>query len=91
MSEKTPTQQVSEWLTALSAALDRGDAAAAAALFGEDSYWRYLVTFTWNITTAEGNAEVREMIERAVVPAKPTAWQLEGEGSELGAKRPLPD
>ena len=84
MSEKTPTQQISEWLTALGGALDRGDAAAAAALFGDDSYWRDLVTFTWNITTAEGNAEVREMIERAVVPAKPSAWQLEGEGVEAG-------
>ena len=36
MSEKTPTQQVSEWLAALGAALERGDAAGAAALFGED-------------------------------------------------------
>ena len=84
MSDKTPTQQVSDWLTALGGALDRGDAAAAAALFGDDSYWRDLVTFTWNITTAEGNAKVREMIERAVIPAKPSAWQLEGEGTEAG-------
>ena len=57
MSEKTPTQQVSEWLAALGAALERGDAAGAAALFGDDSYWRDLVSFTWNITTAEGNAQ----------------------------------
>ena len=84
MSDKTPTQQVSDWLTALGGALDRGDAAAAAALFGDDSYWRDLVTFTWNITTAEGNAKVREMIERAVLQAKPSAWQLEGEGTEAG-------
>ena len=84
MSDKTPTQQVSDWLTALGAALDRGDAAAAAALFGDDCYWRDLVTFTWNIATAEGNAKVREMIERAVLPAKPSAWELEGEGTEAG-------
>src|SRR5262245_37223034 len=84
MSEKTPTQQVSEWLAALGAALERGDAASAAGLFGDDSYWRDLVSFTWNITTAEGNANVRRMIEHAVIPAKPSAWRLEGEASEAG-------
>jgi hypothetical protein len=62
----------------------RGDAAGAAALFGDDSYWRDLVSFTWNITTAEGNAKVRHMIERAVISAKPSAWRLEGEASEAG-------
>jgi hypothetical protein len=84
MSEKTPTQQVSEWLAALGTSLERRDVAGAAALFGDDSYWRDLVSFTWNITTAEGNAKVHEMIERAVIPAKPSAWQLEGEASEAG-------
>ena len=82
MTRQTPTQQVSEWLVALGGALERHDAAAAATLFGDDSYWRDLVSFTWNITTAEGNARVREMIEGAVIPARPSAWQLEGEASE---------
>jgi putative flavoprotein involved in K+ transport len=84
MSEKTPTRQVSEWLAALDAAVERADAAGASALFGDDSYWRDLVSFTWNITTAEGNAKVRQMIEGAVIPAKPSAWQLDGEASEAG-------
>ena len=84
MSEKTPTQQVSEWLAALGSALERGDAAGAAALFGDDSYWRDLVSFTWNIATAEGNAKVHQMIEHAVIPAKPSAWRLEDEASEAG-------
>jgi putative flavoprotein involved in K+ transport len=84
MSGKTPTEQVSEWLATLDSALQRGDVAAAAALFGADSYWRDLVSFTWNITTAEGNANVSDMIERAVIPAEPFAWQLEGEAGESG-------
>ncbi|HZP82162.1 MAG TPA: NAD(P)/FAD-dependent oxidoreductase [Chthonomonadaceae bacterium] len=82
MNEKTPTQQVSEWLADLDAALARGDTEGAAALFGDDSYWRDLVAFTWNITTAEGNASVRQMIAQAVIPKKPSAWQIEGEASE---------
>jgi putative flavoprotein involved in K+ transport len=82
MSENTPAQQVSEWLAALSAALERGDAGGAADLFGAECYWRDLVSFTWNITTAEGNSAVRDMIAQAVIPAKPSAWQLEGEATE---------
>src|SRR5579862_8848640 len=84
MNGKTPTQQVSEWLAALGAALELGDADGAAELFGDDSYWRDLVSFTWNITTAEGSADVAKMIEQAVIPARPSAWQLEGEASEAG-------
>jgi putative flavoprotein involved in K+ transport len=81
---KTPTQQVTEWLAALDAALKRGDAAGAATLFGDECYWRDLVSFTWNITTAEGNAKVRQMIEGAVIPARPSAWQINGEASVAG-------
>src|SRR5438552_5938294 len=84
MSEMTPGRQVSEWLAALDAALRGGDADGAAALFNDDSYWRDLVSFTWNITTAEGNAKLREMIQRAVIPAKPFAWKLEGDATEAG-------
>jgi putative flavoprotein involved in K+ transport len=82
VKDVTPTQRASGWLAALDAALGRGDSAAAAALFGDDSYWRDVVSFTWNITTAEGNVKIRQMIEAAVIPAKPSAWQLDGEASE---------
>jgi putative flavoprotein involved in K+ transport len=84
MSENTPTTQVADWLAALNTALTRGDAAAAAKLFNDESYWRDMVSFTWNIATAEGHAKVRELIERAVLPAKPSNWQLEGEATEAG-------
>jgi putative flavoprotein involved in K+ transport len=84
MSESTPTREVAAWLASLDQALTRGDAAGAVALFNDESYWRDMVSFTWNIATAEGNAKVREMIERAVLPAKPSNWQLEGEATEAG-------
>ena len=82
MNPKTPTQHVSEWLVALGVALECGDTEDATDLFGADSFWRDLVSFTWNITTAEGGASVRTMIEQAVIPANPTAWQLEGDATE---------
>lgn len=87
MNEKSPTEQISEWLAALSAALASGDADGAANLFGENGYWRDLTAFTWNIFTAEGNAEVRRMIEQAVIPAKPTSWRIHGEASETAGMK----
>ncbi len=83
MNEKTPTQQVSEWLADLGAELERGDAQSAAILFGDESYWRDVVSFTWNITTAEDRADIRWMIEKAVIPAKPSSWELDGEAREV--------
>jgi putative flavoprotein involved in K+ transport len=82
MSDTTATRQVSEWLAKFADALGRGDANATAALFNDDSYWRDLVSFSWNIVTSEGKAAIRDMIERAVIPARPSGWQLEGEGGE---------
>jgi len=82
MGAVTPTQQLAQWLATFGAALSRGDAAAAAALFTDDSYWRDLVSFTWNIITAEGRPGIRDMIERAVLPARPRGWQLDGEANK---------
>ena len=42
------------WLADWSQALAANDVGAAAALFNADSYWRDLVSFTWNIVTVEG-------------------------------------
>jgi putative flavoprotein involved in K+ transport len=74
-----PTRQVSEWLSQFGGALDRADPAAAAEMFHEESYWRDLVSFTWNIKTAEGKHNIKAMLEATVPGAKPGAWRTEGE------------
>jgi putative flavoprotein involved in K+ transport len=84
MPDSTPSAVVTQWLADLNSALGSGNAAAAAALFNEESYWRDMVSFTWNIKTAEGRAQVQEMIERAVIPAQPGHWALDGEATEAG-------
>jgi putative flavoprotein involved in K+ transport len=58
--------EVERWLSRFDEALTRGDSAGAAELFGQDSYWRDLVAFTWNITTVEGQAGVRDIVKRQV-------------------------
>jgi putative flavoprotein involved in K+ transport len=72
------TQQVSEWLSSFGKALDRADFGAAGQMFEDDSYWRDLVAFTWNIKTAEGSENIRAMLEATIPGAKPRRWLAEG-------------
>jgi putative flavoprotein involved in K+ transport len=72
------TQQVSEWLSNFGTALDRADFDAAVKMFEEESYWRDLVSITWNIVTLEGKEKIKAMLEAAVPEAKPGQWRIEG-------------
>ena len=80
-SMSASTQQVSEWLSDLGTALDRADFDAAVQLFEEDSYWRDLVSLTWNIKTLEGKENIKAMLEATVPDAKPGQWRIEGDAT----------
>ncbi len=80
----TPTQDIQDWLARFGAACSAGRHAEAAAMFGDDGYWRDLVAFTWNIKTAEGPAQIQAMLEATVPAAQPSDWKIQGEGSEAG-------
>jgi putative flavoprotein involved in K+ transport len=70
-----PAAAVDGWLSSFEAALTEGDSEAAAALFAEESFWRDLVAFTWNIRTLEGPAEVKEMLDHTLGQVKPRGWR----------------
>ena len=55
--------QVDQWLARFEEALAAGDSAAASELFADDSFWRDLIAFTWNIKTVEGPAGVKDMLD----------------------------
>jgi putative flavoprotein involved in K+ transport len=80
----TPTATVQGWLDDFGAALSRSDYDAATAMFGTDAYWRDLVSFTWNIKTAEDPTAIRLMLEATVPLAQPDNWRIQGEGSDAG-------
>jgi len=67
--------EVDAWLARFDSALTEGDTAAAAALFTEDSFWRDLVSFTWNLKTVEGRAGVKDMLDHTLARTKPRGWR----------------
>jgi putative flavoprotein involved in K+ transport len=82
MPDPNPTSVVKTWLKNLENALSAKDSAAAAKLFGTESFWRDLVSITWNIKTVEGPDEIKHMLERTLSNAKPHNFQIEGEANE---------
>ncbi len=79
----TPTKEVSDWLTEFGAALERGDIDAATAMFADESYWRDLVSFTWNIKTVEGRGEIADMLGAQLEHVKPSGFTIVGDATEL--------
>jgi putative flavoprotein involved in K+ transport len=63
----SPRAAAESWLATFNAALAAGDADAAAKLFAATSFWRDLISFTWNIKTVENPDGVRDML-RATLP-----------------------
>ena len=82
MSDISPTKQVSDWLSDFGAALEKSDISGALEMFDDDSYWRDLVSFTWNINTSEGKDAIEEMLDATLSHAQPSAFAIDGEGSE---------
>ena len=76
MAGKTPKATIAELLRAFDKALQAGNGKAAAALFGAESYWRDLVSFTWNIKTLEGIAEIAAMLKATLAQVKPSKWRI---------------
>jgi len=80
MLDTTATGKVAAFLGAFGAALEAGDIDKVTSMFEDECYWRDLVTFTWNIKTMEGKAEVADMLRHQLAATKPTEWQVaEGE------------
>ncbi|AEG50940.1 FAD-dependent pyridine nucleotide-disulfide oxidoreductase [Sphingobium chlorophenolicum L-1] len=81
------------WLDALEEALTRNDIDRATALLKPDGYWRDLLTFNWDFTTAHGADQIRAMLVRAVQHDSPRNFRVEGapRASMLGDIAPTLD
>ena len=67
---------VQAWLAELDRALQATDVAAALDLFEDDCYWRDFVSFTWNLKTLEGKADIERMLTATLDTVKPSGWVL---------------
>ncbi len=75
----SPAEQVEHWLAEFSSALNGGDGSEITQLFGEESYWRDLIAFTWNIITLEGKQQISAMLDQCLAQALPVALSLSGD------------
>jgi len=82
MTQTSPHGRASAWLDQYGAALGRHDAAATAALFDADCYWRDLVAFTWNICTQESQGAIEKMVQARSADVAASHFALEGEATE---------
>ena len=74
--DRTTTAIVTDWLSSFDQALTAGDGDAVAALFTEDSYWRDLIAFTWNIKTSEGREQIAAMVNATLAQVQPSGWTI---------------
>ncbi|MEJ2861775.1 NAD(P)/FAD-dependent oxidoreductase [Actinomycetospora sp. OC33-EN07] len=74
---------MSTWLTEFADALSAGDGDRTAALFADESYWRDLVSFTWNLVTVEGPAGAADLVRsEAARQASPVSFSVDGTPTE---------
>ena len=69
------------WLAEFDAALKSEDISRVTNLFSDDCYWRDLVSFTWNIKTMEGKAQIADMLKATLGSVKPSNWKLAEDAS----------
>ncbi|MCM2504310.1 NAD(P)/FAD-dependent oxidoreductase [Aureimonas altamirensis] len=74
MLNDSPATRVDGVLAKLGSALEKGDIDTAVNLFQVDCYWRDLVAFTWNIDTAEGHEQIRDMLKAQLPAIRPSGF-----------------
>ncbi|WP_226628247.1 NAD(P)/FAD-dependent oxidoreductase [Alloyangia pacifica] len=77
MLDSTVVSRTQEVLDRLNAALEGGDATAAAELFATDSYWRDLISVSWNVKTVEGPGGVADMLGAQLARTRPRNFQIQ--------------
>ncbi|MEX0347373.1 MAG: flavin-containing monooxygenase [Rhizobiaceae bacterium] len=73
------SEHVEGWLAEFASALNGGDRSEVTRLFAEESYWRDLIAFTWNVITLEGKQQIAAMLDQCLANAQPVTLSLSGE------------
>jgi putative flavoprotein involved in K+ transport len=78
VTESRRHPEAETWLAAFSSALASADIGRAAALFGDECFWRDLAAFTWNVKTLEGREAIAAMLGAQLHAIGPTSWRVDG-------------
>ena len=69
-----PQSRAEAWLSGFEDALRARDVDRAAGMFATTSFWRDLIAFSWNITTAEGPAGVADLLTATLERTDPSGF-----------------
>ena len=73
----TPAQRAESWLAGFEDALRARDVERAAGMFATTSFWRDLVSFSWNITTVENRDGVTGLLTGTLGQTDPSGFAVE--------------
>ena len=76
VSQMNPIAATEAWLQSFEAALAKGDAKAAAGTFLQDGHWRDVLSFTWNIQTMNGQAEIADVFAQTLEGTQPRNFRI---------------
>src|SRR5689334_16093616 len=80
--------RVQEWLSEFEDALRAGDRAELEALFVEDSHWRDLLAFTWNVTPSDTRGVIVATLLREQARVQARGFRIaEGHSAPRRVKR----
>jgi len=77
MKTQDDAAAVAGWLEAFSAALGRGDTAAAAQLFLPKAGWRDILALTWHFTGLRGRGEIAAQLHASLDAMRPGPFRLD--------------
>ncbi|MEH3139058.1 MAG: NAD(P)/FAD-dependent oxidoreductase [Mycobacterium kyogaense] len=80
----SPQQRIDAWLADFEAALAVRDIERVANMFAVDSFWRDLVSFTWNLKTLEGRDQITDMLTARLAETDPSGFSTREEPTQDG-------
>lgn len=80
----SPQERMTAWLTRFETALAHRDIGLATGMFAVDSFWRDLVSFTWNLKTMEGRDAIGHMLANRLADTDPSQWRTREPATDDG-------
>lgn len=63
LSNVSPSEAATEWLSVFSAAITQNDVEAVVDLFLEDGFWKDVIALTWDLRTFEGKKDIKKLLD----------------------------